>query len=403
MDRNQSPGSERISIAIETPPPTPPFGSQSRHKAGQLPTEIVMHILSFVPPNHQKTFASCCLVSRQWYHVSVSHLYARPLITTGNYEKFVNVICPSVTNIKHSPLAEFIRSLDLSHLAYDGKSSYTARLLRRTNKYLEEFFAPQTQFGYACLVALGQCLNLRVLDLKLVSQALSTVDLFQHIAPLPKLRSLTFPRSMLIAGDGGVPRGTDFELPPALETLTLTGGVSDTFLMKLNAPPTLTEFHISHLSFARHVAIQHLINRLSNQLTVLEVNYYIARLPHNAMDKLLVMCPHLVKLIVAVDFITSHFFDDENAPSTHPLKQLDLDSSGFPGAEHKVKPDDIYICLAGERLPALRIMRINKKLGWMQREEEGVRDLVDLLEIRRDSVPEEAGDLAGVWEFGTLF
>ena len=249
-------------------------------------------------------------------------------------------------------------------------------------------------------MALSHCHELRSLNLELVSQAMGMNDLFQHFKGLRNLRDLKFPRSMLLgAGDAQKMRNTQFDLPAKLECFSLTGGLSDTFMMKLNAPASLNELHISHLSFARQTAINNFLGRIASQLTVLEVNFHIPMLPYNALDKVLVMCPNLVKLSVAVDFVTYHLFDEENTPAGHPLKQLDLDSSGVDGTELKLKSDDLYICLAEDRLQKVRIVRINERLNWMQREEEDVMDLISLLESRVDEKEKAEGALCGVWEF----
>lgn len=83
--------------------------------------------------------------------------YARPRIMPKNFQRFVATIAPSSTNVKPSPLASLVRRLDISSITDEGKKSFTARLLRRTQDNLEEFLAPQTSFGYICLVALGHC------------------------------------------------------------------------------------------------------------------------------------------------------------------------------------------------------------------------------------------------------
>ncbi|RPB25751.1 hypothetical protein L211DRAFT_835802 [Terfezia boudieri ATCC MYA-4762] len=383
-----------IPISIEAPEYVP----ASREGYPVLPQEIILHILSFVRPDNQQFFANACKVSRTWYHAAIGHLYARPYITTGKYEKFIAQICPTVTHTKHSPLAEFIKSLDLSHLLYDGKSSYTARLLRRTAPNLEEFIAPATKFGYSCMVALGNCHQLRVLDLRLVTQSLGLVDLFQTMSRLKELRNLTFPRSlMMTTGEQGRTFSGGYNLPEKLECFCLTGNVSDTFLTTVNVSENLTELRIAH-AFARHGSIKNLLNRWSSQLKVLEINYHISTLPHNAMDKILVTCLGLEKLRIAVDFVSHRLFDEENTPVNHPLKRLDLDSSGYLGAGHKLNADHIFICLAEGRLPHLRILRISEKLNWKGRDAQGLEDLAVVLESRETG----PGEIVGVWEFDTI-
>lgn len=320
--------------------------------------------------------------------------YAHPNITGLNYEKFIKVICPTVTHIRHSPLAGLIKTLDLSQLLYEGKASYTARLLRRCAGSIEKFIAPTTHFGYACMVALGSCHKLQLLDLRLVSQSIVLHDLFQATKNLRQLRTLLFPRS-LMATNNPMPCDS-YSLPEKLERFSFAGSIPDAFLTTLSAPETLTELRISH-AFARASSFKYLLNKWSQHLRVLEINYNISTLPHNALDKLLFICPYVIELRVAVDYISYRFFDEDNTPHNHPLYHLDLDSSGYMGAAHKLKADNIFICLAEGRLPYLRILRISERLNWRTKDEQGVEDLVEVLESRKTTEDE----VAGVWEFGT--
>jgi len=248
------------------------------------------------------------------------------------------------------------------------------------------------------MVALGSCHKLRVLDLRLVTVSLGLVDLFQTMSRLKELRTLVFPRSMMVtAGEQGRAFSGGYNLPEKLECFCLTGDVSDTFLTTVNAPESLTELRIAH-AFARHGSIKNLLNRLSSQLKVLEINYNISTLSHNAMDKILITCLGLEKLRIAVDFVSHRLFDEENTPVNHPLKRLDLDSSGSLGAQHKLKADHIFICLAEGRLPHLRILQISEKLNWRDRDAQGVEDLAEVLESRKTDLDE----VVGVWEFGVI-
>ena len=110
----------------------------------------------------------------------------------------------------------------MSGLVHNGSKSLTARLLGRVKKRLEEFVAPQASFAYVmhlicgaqqsnsmrlariersfdssltfcrvnCLAALSKCSKLRRLDLSLVSEALSMIDLLRSTSLLPDLESL---------------------------------------------------------------------------------------------------------------------------------------------------------------------------------------------------------------------
>ena len=237
-----------------------------------------------------------------------------------------------------------------------------------------------------------------MLDLRLAKSSIQLEELFRHIKRLKELRTLIFPRSATVpAYETEQASLAGYVLPENLECFSLTGNISDTFLTTLIAAESLVEFRISH-AFVRYSSIKFLLNRWSTQLKVLEVNYHISTLPHDAMDKILVTCTNLERLRVAVDYITHHLFDEENAPPSHPLKRLDLDSSGYLGAERKLKADDIFICLAEGRLPCLRIIRLSEKLNWVAKDRQNVDDLVQVLESRIDKTTDE---VAGVWEFGS--
>ncbi|TAQ88569.1 hypothetical protein B7494_g3105 [Chlorociboria aeruginascens] len=71
-----------------------------------LPIEIISHILYYVPRRSQSTIWACTLVSRAWYAASVPLLYERPYLGGGNFNQFVNTVCPSKNaHIRQSALA----------------------------------------------------------------------------------------------------------------------------------------------------------------------------------------------------------------------------------------------------------------------------------------------------------
>jgi hypothetical protein len=322
--------------------------------------------------------------------------YRRPQIYGNNYQSFVSTISPSSTNIKPSPLASLVKRLDLSHLVHHGKPSQTARLLRRTQNSLEEFVAPQASFGYNCIVALGHCQKLRALNLSLISQAINLEDLFRHIQDLPKLVTLYFPRTSVYTRPQ-----SKFHWPQRLERFSLSGAIPDYFLLASDLPETLHELHISHCPFTRQTSVLCLLSSLSAQLTTLNIRYPMPCMRFNAMDNVLNLCPNLTYLLISVDYITGHFFDDACSSRGHPLRRLDLDSSGNPGVEHKLSPNDVFIAIAEDRLPCLRVVGVSEHLKWVQRERDDVDDLIEMLEAKSAEAGEKAGTKVGLWEFGS--
>jgi hypothetical protein len=190
---------------------------------------------------------------------------------------------------------------------------------------------------------------------------------------------------------------TTFLWPKKLERFSLSGAIPDVFLHETQLPETLHELHISHCPFTKGIAVVRLLSALSSQLTSLSVSYPMPCLSYNALDNILSLCPNLTYLLVAVDYVSSHFFDHGRG---HPLRRLDLDASGNPGVEHKVAPNDVFIAVAEDRLPALRIVRVCKSLKWIERECEDVSDLIEMLEAKSLEAGENDLQKVGVWEFG---
>ena len=118
--------------------------------AVHLPSEVISIIVSFIQleESPQSTLYSCCLISRSWYSVAVAPLYRSPVLKGKNYQLFVRTICPSINaHIRKSPLSEFVRTLNLSSLTYEGSKSVMGRLLGRVKGGLEVFVAPQVSFA----------------------------------------------------------------------------------------------------------------------------------------------------------------------------------------------------------------------------------------------------------------
>ncbi|KAI7647708.1 hypothetical protein KC318_g18432, partial [Hortaea werneckii] len=278
-----------------------------------LPDEIILEILSYVAASKQaqKTLASCCLLSRQWYDAAVPILYAYPYLYGGNFDQFVRAVCPSINlHVRKSPLSELVKSLNMSGLVHQGSRSLTARLLGRTKNQLEEFIAPQASFAENCFPALSKSHRLRTLDLSLVSESPALPLLFKTVAHLTNLRTFRLPRS---AGFGAhYNPSTPFAWPPGLENLSLSGGIDAHFLHGVvSFPQTLKSLTIEHCPLAKGFAVTHLLRTAVRPLRNLE-HFKIRMMPRlgsHALDHLLALLPQVKRLSVSVDYITPALFD----------------------------------------------------------------------------------------------
>ncbi|KAM0798385.1 hypothetical protein BDR22DRAFT_384004 [Usnea florida] len=245
----------------------------------QLPQELLQQIFSYLARD-QKTLHACSLTSSSWYLASVAFLYDSPIITGKNYDSFVRAMCPSVNaHVRRNGLADLVRRLDMSGLVHNGSKSLTARLLGRVKKRLEEFVAPQASFAVNCLAALSKCSNLRHLDLSLVSEALSMIDLLRSTSLLPKLESLHLPRSS--AHDASKDPMT-CTWPVALQELYISGGIHDEALVSLGSlPPSLSHLRIGNCPHLSIVSIGNLLQTKGLQLQHLEIIAPIPALSRN--------------------------------------------------------------------------------------------------------------------------
>lgn len=348
-----------------------------------LPDEIIVHILEYVLPMReaQRTLASCCLLSHQWYDAAVPLLYQRPHLYGKNFDPFARTVCPSINlHVRKSPLSGLVKVLDLGSLVHQGSKSMTARLLGRTKEALEVFKAPQASFAINCLPALAKCHKLRSLDLSLVSESPHLPELFRTVAHLQGLRTFRLPRS---SGFGAHDEAGDLPWPPRLEELALSGGIDAHFLYGIvKFPETLRSISIEHCPLAKGHAVTRLLVTSIRPLARLE-SLKISNMPRlsfNALDGVIALLPQLKRLSVSVDYITPAVFDDDvsdppMSPDIHPtclppslphknLHTLELTNSGNPNEEDKITPIDILIAIDNGALPALRVVRIARSLHW---------------------------------------
>jgi hypothetical protein len=416
-----------------------------------LPNELLVQILEYVshtttPQTAQTTLASCCLLSRQWYTCAVPFLYAHPHLYGANFDPFVRSICPSINvGIRHSPLAELVKRLDMSGLVHQGSKSVTARLLGRVKGDVESFVAPVASFGSSCMPPLGKCLHLQHLDLSLVSESPALPDLLRTVSRLDELRSFKLPRS---AGFGAHYKPSAFPAlawPPKLENLSLSGGIDAHFLHGVvSFPQTLKSLTLEHCPQAKSHAVMTLLRNAVRPLPRLEelTIRNMPRLGGHALDGVCFLLPNLRTLGVSVDYISEAFFDEghfrhfkdpldsqtmpvdfvddgaqqtaltsaastSTTPTSSQLHTLILTNSGNPGVEDKISPIDIMLALDEGTLPHLRVVRVAKSLRWHAKgTKEEAEALADALEeaARPPGDGREGGGVmqnrqSGVWMF----
>lgn len=343
-----------------------------------LPPEILEHVFNCLP---RPIPVNLLYVNKLWCSVLLPLIYECPDLNVNNYQRFVATVSGS------NDLGNHVRVLDLRNIVQTGKNSFTARILRRCSKGLRVFIAPQTSFGYSPLISLRNCTNLRTLDLSLVSETVDLRVLFLAIANATGLERLAFPRSSVFCTE------YDFQWPPELFHLCLSGGISNDFLSATRFPHTITQFIITHCPFITTESLQCLLMRLGTHITTLKVLYPMPALRHNALDSVLRLCPKLKSLSVSVDYISRNLFEPLNMPSdehtreptSHPLQALYLDSSGMLGQAHKVEADDVSLAILEHQLPRLQKVTVSFKLGWNP-EKEDMLELADLLEERGGGV-----------------
>ncbi|KAF2805284.1 uncharacterized protein BDZ99DRAFT_524994 [Mytilinidion resinicola] len=348
-----------------------------------LPDEILLEILSHLPqtPTGQADINSFCLVSRQWYDVGITRLYERPHLIGSGYLCFVRTICPSILpHIRKSELASLVKTLNLRHIVHQGSKSITARLLARTKASLEEFVAPQASFAVNCWASLSKCTQLRYLDLSLVSEAISYQALARTVRSLHELTDLFLPRCSADYQDAAL----SMTWPPKLRHLQLSGGIHGKFMQDLNKqpenfPPTLTQLNVSHAPKVCAADLLELLGNLSTPLTKLEI-VNLPQLREGSLNEVLNICPNLVELVFAIDYIDFGFA--ANLPQSkaaggpdlwmksHPLQRLKILTSGghHPESDFYFTPADLWDYVDKRWLGRLRYVVVADSTAWNEGE-----------------------------------
>jgi hypothetical protein len=382
--------------------------------APYLPDEVLLEILSFIPRDreHQSLIATFCRVqryvhslpymlarqtsegqgicrenkslnwtftnsnTRQWYDVGISYLYEAPFLTGHAYTLFVRTVCPSVIpHVKRSELAGHVKELDLSLIVHQGSKSTTARLLGRTKNNLRLFIAPQASFAINCWASLSKCTRLKVLDLSLISEAISYQSLNQTLKQLSELQRLYMPRCST-RYDTDVVLSKRVIWPPRLQHVSLSGSVRGKFLWEMlqqpnTFPPTLRSMSMLHCPGLEASEIKPLLNNLAATLTTVELRDLPA-VKQGRFNNILNWLPRLEKLIIATDYIDRNFghqpedWSSARWEEAKPLQALTLVTSGT----HNGDPDrdltigDLFDLIDTRFLGRLRWLVVAKSTGW---------------------------------------
>lgn len=341
------------------------------YSAMKLPLEVFSVIISMMDVQDIKT--NVLLVCRAWYLMCIPRLYHTPVLTSRNFSRFVD----TVLGDRKRKTCEHVLHLDLSPIIQSGKNSYVSKILRRCSKNLVSFTAPQTSFGIAPLISLKSCHHLKYLDLGLVSETVNLKELFLAIKNFHELTHLSFPRSS-IECEGY----QEFEWPPNLQYLKLSGGISNEFVQETVFPNTIKILEFSFCPQINEHSIYTVLAKIGDNLTQLYFHYPMPALKDNSLDYVFRYCSNLKVLQLMIDYCTKWVFSEHfftQLPYPRPLKTLILECSGHLGQTFKIHPDDLTIAIYEGRLPCLKTVRISSRLGWDSHNDD-VSDLVSCFE-----------------------
>ncbi|CCG22602.1 hypothetical protein CORT_0B08980 [Candida orthopsilosis Co 90-125] len=338
-----------------------------------FPTEVfhrIFQILDSWGKLHPKFMRVCKI----FYMMILPLIYRAPHLRATNFFNFVETLS------NNKGLGNYIRTLDLAYVIQSGKNAFVARLLKQSRKNLETFIAPQTSFGLGPLIALKNCQNLKVLDLRLVSETVNLAQLFHSIENLSSLTHLSFPRSSIEISDY-----EKISWPSKLTFLRLSGGISDEFLYHSKFPQSITNMELAHCPAISDLGLKQVLYRVGSQLTTLKVQYPMPALKQSTLDEVFYFCPNLRVLEISVDYVSSMFFDEQYLgylDIPRPLRSLYINSSGMLGTSTRLDPMDLAVALDDGRLPLLKNIQCTAKLGWDPKSD-AVEFIVDKLDERK--------------------
>lgn len=169
-----------------------------------LPVEVLEIIAAYIASDssdvyrRQYSLWSLCLLSKQWYDVSVKQLYYNPVLGSKNFDLFVRTICPPVkSKARAVGLENLISELHMGDLAYITTKATTARLLRRAKRSLHTFVAPSHALSISSLAPISRLHVLRHLDLSRDRYDFSLSSLIKSTRSLDQLQFLSLPRGAI--------------------------------------------------------------------------------------------------------------------------------------------------------------------------------------------------------------
>lgn len=342
----------------------------------RLPWEIQRLILSFCDEPFDPSYV---LVCKSWYLMCLPMIYKHPELTCRNFNSFVDTV---ISNRKKK-IGGYVQELDLSTIMQSGRNSFVSKLLRRCSPSLQKFTAPQTSFGYAPLISLKSCLQLKYLDLGLVSETVKLKELFAAIQNFKHLTHLAFPRSSINC-DGF----REFKWPENLQYLKLSGGITNEFVRETQWPKSITTLEFSYCPQVDEHAVYRVLSQIGDNLQHLYFHYPMPSLHENALDYVFRYSSHLISIQLMVDYCSRWVFSEHMLASLvypRPLRTIYLECSGSLGLASKIHPDDFTIAIMESRLPCLKNISVSSKLGWDMNSDD-VTDLVSVFEDQGGSL-----------------
>ena len=229
-----------------------------------------------------------------------------------------------------------------------------------------------------------------MLDLSLISEAISYQSLNQTLMQLPELERLYMPRCSARYDKDILSKRVFW--PARLQHLSLSGSVQGKFLWEMQQqpdtfPPTLYSMSMLHCPGLESNAIKPLLKNLAATLTTVELRNLPA-VKLGRFNNILNWLPRLTNLTVATDYIDRNFgnmpsnFTSAQYLDAKPLQALTLVTSGLNDTDpdRALSIGDLFDLIDMRYLGRLRWLVVAKSTGWDSANEgaelEALRDLL---------------------------